>query len=136
MNDAALARVHGIEAEGLVARFDAFGRGDGRQAQLFDAEHAVIVGIEGDAGVIFRRNAQGFLSELFESEQDLCFIREQSVDVFAGKLDTDIGIFEFRVRCFVVDEFVGDLQPGERQDVVQERAYAVAVLRNVIFQAH
>jgi hypothetical protein len=49
---AALAAVHRIEAEGRARVLDLFGGGTGADAQLFDAQSTVVVGIEGNARMI------------------------------------------------------------------------------------
>ena len=52
MDDAPLAAVHRVEAERQLAVLHFFRRGERAQPQFFDAQQAVIVGVEGDARMV------------------------------------------------------------------------------------
>lgn len=97
MDDATLTAVHRREAKRLATGLHAFGRYLRRHAQFFDAEGAVVVGIESDARVIVRVHAQGFLRDVFEGEQKLGAVAQDEIDVIALKLDDDVGGFKFRI---------------------------------------
>src|SRR6476659_10064449 len=69
MDDTALAAVHGIEAEWLAGTFYFIRGGHGAHAQFFDAQQAIVVGVERNPRMVFRRHPQRFHGEVFESQQ-------------------------------------------------------------------
>ena len=71
----------GIEAEGSPVRFTLLGGGHGAEPQFFDAQQAVIVGIEGNARVVFGRHAQHFHGDVLQREQQFGAVGEQQIHV-------------------------------------------------------
>ena len=105
---AALATVHRIKAEGLARILYLFGDGSGAQAKLFDAQRAVIVGVEGNARMIVGMQAQHLLRDELESEEQLGAIAEEQIDVFAGEFYRDVRTF--KVGVGVVAGFDGEVE--------------------------
>ena len=98
MNHAALAAVHGIELEILSRAVDFLGRRQRAQAQFLDAQHAVIVGIEGKLAVVLRRNRQRLHRDVLERQQQFGAIGQQQVYIVAREPDNQFRIFDFGVR--------------------------------------
>ena len=83
MNGAALAAVHRVEAERLTGMFHLFRGGVGAHPQFSDAEHAVIIRIEGETRMVFRRHAERFHGDVFEREQKFRAVHQEQVDIAA-----------------------------------------------------
>jgi hypothetical protein len=75
VDHASLTAVHRVEAEGLARVFNFLGGGGSTQAKLRDAQHAVVVRVEGEARVILGRHPKSFHGDLFEGQQELGFVR-------------------------------------------------------------
>jgi hypothetical protein len=120
VDDAALAAVHRIKAEGLTRRFHFIGRDLRGHAELFDAQRAIVVGIEGDARMIVGVHAQGFLRDVFESEEKLGAIAENQVDVVAVELDDEVGSFEVGVGLVARFQFESEVESRVGNDLPEE----------------
>src|SRR5271169_1290286 len=94
---AALAAVHRVEPERSARVLDFFGGGVGADPQLFDAERAVIVRVEGYARMIVGVESQNLLRNQFERKEKLRAIGEKQLCITAGELDDDVRIFEIRM---------------------------------------
>ena len=97
MDDAALAAVHRIKAEGLTRRLHLIGRDLRRHAKLFDTQRAIVVSIERDTRMIVGMHAQRFLRYVFEGEEKLSAIAQNQIDIVAMELDDQVGSFKVRV---------------------------------------
>lgn len=97
VNHAALTAVHRVKSERLARMLHFFGGSGGAQAQLGDAQHAVIVRVEREARMIFGRHAQRFHGDLFQRQQKLGLVREQQIDIGAAELHHNLGILDLRV---------------------------------------
>ena len=73
----------GLKWNGTPVRFTFSAAGHRAQAQLFDAQQAVIVGVEGNPRMVFRRHPQHFHGDVFQRQQQLGAIGKQQVDVAA-----------------------------------------------------
>ena len=76
VDDAALAAVHRIEAEGLPRALDLLGHGRGAHAQFLDTQQPVVVGIERNARVILGGHAQRLHSHMLQCQQQFGAVRE------------------------------------------------------------
>jgi len=83
MDDAALAAAHGVEEERCVGALHLLGGGKGAHAQLFHAQKPVIIGVEGNQRMIFRRHMQGFHGYVLQGKQKLSTVFEQQLDIGA-----------------------------------------------------
>lgn len=133
VDDAALAAVHGREAEGLAGGFDAFGCDLRGHAKFFDAEGAVIVGVEGNPRMIVGVHAERFLGNVFEGEEKLGAIAEDEVDVFAVEFDDEIGSFKLGIGLVAGFEGEGKIETGVGDDSPQKFLNARAGFVNRIF---
>jgi hypothetical protein len=97
MDHATLAAIHGIESKRFAAMLHLFGGGVRAEAQLGDAKHAVIVGVEGKARMIFGRDPKGLHRDVLQREEKLGFVAEQKIDVGSGKFDHDFRVLNFRI---------------------------------------
>ena len=92
MNDAALARWHGIELEGLAGLADAL-RGDaGGKFQFLEAGVAVTGAIEAHAVVQAGIEAEPTMGDVFEREEKLGVVLKEEVLVGAVEDDGDSGL--------------------------------------------
>jgi hypothetical protein len=80
------ATVHRVEPERLAGAFHALGCLLSAGAQLFDAQHPVVVGVEDDAVMVLAGQMERFLGEMFEREQYFGLVRKQVADILAGEL--------------------------------------------------
>lgn len=87
MKDAALARGHGCEGEGLAGVADALDSGFGCHAELLVAKHFKVVGVEGDAVVLFVLEAEDLRGDVLDGEKEFSVACEKQGDVAAGELD-------------------------------------------------
>lgn len=118
MNDAAFTAAHRAEEERLATLLDLVASGLGGEAEFFDAEQAIVIGVEHDQGMVFVRQAQHFHGEVFESEQQFCFVQQQHVGFGATEADDDIGVFDLGVSRGAFDKFVVDIDVnGIQKDV-------------------
>ena len=92
VDDAALARGHGIEAEGLAGAFDAFGGDFGGHAEFFEAEGAVAAAIDVNFFVEGGLEAQGAESEMLDGFEDFGVSFEQDFFVAAVEVGDDFGV--------------------------------------------
>jgi hypothetical protein len=98
VNHSALAAVHGIEPERSARAFDFF-RSRGRaQPQLFDAQQAIVIGVERNARVIFGRQPQRFHSHMLERQQQLGAVAEQQIHIAPAEFHHHLGSLEVVLR--------------------------------------
>jgi hypothetical protein len=97
---AALAGVHGREAEGLSSVVYCV---DGVVCSVLQGAGTgglVAVGIEGDAVVIFGFEAEDLGSDVFESAKEFAFAGEKEVGIGPFAFDVDVAAFEaVRIDC-------------------------------------
>jgi hypothetical protein len=94
MEHAALARVHGLKAEGLTGVFDFVDGGVGGILESAGAGSLVAVGIEGNAIVIFGLEAKDLGGDVLEGAEELAVAREQEIAVRSLALDVDVAAFK------------------------------------------
>ncbi len=126
MNHAALAAVHGIEAKGLAGALDFFGGGGGAEAEFFDAQQTVIVGIEQDARVILGGHAQHLHGQVLELEQEFGAVAEQEIDVGAAELHHHIGGFKVVCGGVAIGDDVVQIESRFLQQGIEESINAGA----------
>src|SRR5450755_2711682 len=92
VDDAALARGHGIEAEGVAGAFDAFGGDFGGHAEFFYAEGAVAAAIDVNFFVEGGLEAEGAESEMLDGFEDFGVSFEEDFLVAAVEVGDDFGV--------------------------------------------
>ncbi len=102
------------------------GGGDGAQPQLLDAQQAVIVGVEGNARVVFGRHAQHFHGDVFQRQQQFGAIGKQQIHVRAAELHHDVRRLEIVVRRRGILNLVVQLEAAVLQGGVQKAVDAGA----------
>ena len=142
VHDPALPAGHRIEAEGHAGAPDLFGRRGGAQAQLFDAQHAIVVGVEAQPRMVLRGHAQHLHGEVLERQQQLGAVGQQQIHVRAGELDHDFGVLELGVGVLRVDDLelhteAGTLEkrPEKRIDFRPRRFGRVLPIAHWLFPA-
>jgi hypothetical protein len=90
MQHAALAGVHGLEAEGFAGVLDLVDGGVGGSAEGAGAGCLEAVGVEGDAIVVFGLQAQHLGGDMFEGAEELAIAAQQDFGVGALALDVDV----------------------------------------------
>lgn len=91
MDDAALAGVHGREAEGLTGAGD-FGDGlPGGGGELLVSAEFVAGGVEADAVVLFGGEAEELGGEVLEGVEEFGLTVKEEGDVRAGEVDLEDG---------------------------------------------
>ncbi len=126
VDDAALAAVHGVETEMLAGTLHPVGGGHRAEPQLFDAQQAVIVGIEGNARMVFARHAEHFHGDVFQRQQQFRAIVEQQVHVRTAELHGHVRRLEIVVRRRGVLNLVAQLDPAVLQGGIQKAVDAEA----------
>ena len=91
---AALAGVHGLEAERLAGVFDLVDGSVGGIADGAGAGCLVAIGVEGDAVVILGLEAQHFGGDVFEGAEQFSIVAEEEIAVRALALDIDVATLE------------------------------------------
>src|SRR5262245_47834503 len=86
VNDAAFARVHGIEFERLARGLHAFGGGARHHFQFFDAKRAVPRDIEKNLVLKWRLETKGAMGEMFDGLEKFGATFEQEIFVAAGQV--------------------------------------------------
>jgi hypothetical protein len=110
MKHAALAGVHGREAEGLAGFFDVIDGGGSGLVQSTRTGGFEAVGVEGDAIVVVGLEAQHLGGEVFEGAKELTIAGQKKLGVGALALDVDVATLEaVGIRC-----------PGTGSDAVFE----------------
>jgi hypothetical protein len=94
MQHAALARVHGLEAEGLAGVLDFLYSSVSRGAKGAGTGGLEAVGVEGDAVVIVGLEAEHLGGKMFEGAEELAVVVKQQFGVGALALDIDVAAFE------------------------------------------
>src|SRR5262249_27422447 len=120
MNDSTLAAVHRAEMERDLRFLHALGCRQGAHPQLFDAQDAVIVGVEADARMLVWRHPQRFHGQLLQREQQLGFVGEKQIDVAAAKTDQQIRVLEIGMRRLAFTDRVIEVKTGKTEYVIQE----------------
>jgi hypothetical protein len=93
MNDAALARRHGIEAVRRAGAANFLSGNAGSGAKFLNAQRAMILAIETNLLVLARRQTQHFQAEELEGAQELSATIKQEGRIGAGEVDKDFGFF-------------------------------------------
>ena len=91
---AALAGVHGLEAEGLAGVLDLIDSVVGGVAEGAGAGGFEAVGVEGDAVVVLGLEAKNFGGEVLEGAEDFAIVRQKEVCVRALAFDVDVAALE------------------------------------------
>ena len=102
------------------------GGGHRAEPQLFDAQQAVIVGVEGNARMVFARHAQHFHGHVLQREQQFGAIGEQQVHVGAAELHLHVRRLEIVVRRRGILNLIGQLDAAVLQGGVQKPVDAEA----------
>ncbi len=134
VDDAALAAVHGVEAEGLGGALHLLGGGGGAEAEFGDAQHAEIVRVEGEARMIVVGNAERFHGDVLQSEEQLGLVGEEQFDVGAFEFDDDLGVLDLRIAGIAGFDLILDVEVGVVEDHVEELFYARAYRINGVFR--
>ncbi len=134
VDNAAFAAVHGVEAEGLGGTLYFFRGNSGAHAELRDAQHAEVIGIEGEPRMIVIRDPERLHREMLESEQDFSFIDQEEVDVGPFELHDNLGIFNLGVGGIALFDLVFDVEVGVVQDRIEELFYAWAYRIDCVFR--
>jgi hypothetical protein len=92
VDDAALARGHGIEAKGLLGGLDAFGGDTGSHAKLLKAQCAIAAAIEVNLFVVDRLESQSAKGEMLESFEELGAMLEEKFFIAAVEVGDDFGV--------------------------------------------
>jgi len=92
MNDAAFARRHGIELEGLAGLADALRGHAGGKFQFLEARVAVTGAIEAHMIMQTRIEAEPAMGDMFEREKEFGVVLKENVLVWAAEADGDFGI--------------------------------------------
>jgi hypothetical protein len=136
MDNAALAAGHGAEEKRLAGLLH-FGAGSlGRQAELFDAEEAIVVRVENDEGVVFMRQPEHFHGEVLQGKEEFGFVFEEAIGFLAAELYNDVGVFDFGVGRSAFVEFIIDVDVDAVEEVVEKVADFVFVLIDGVFTSH
>jgi hypothetical protein len=98
VKDPALAAGHRAEVERRMRLLDTFRGRERAQAQLFDAQHSIVIRVEAEQGVILPRHPEHFHGDLFESEQQFRLVRQQEIQIRAGEFDPNIGVLKIGMR--------------------------------------
>ena len=133
MDDAPLAAVHGAEVERDARFLDALGRRQRAHPQFFNAQDAVIVGVETNAGMFLRRRADRFHRQLLQRQQQFCFIGQQQFDIRPGEADHQVGIFKIRVRRLALRNREIEIEVRQIKNRVEKILNARTRLRQRIF---
>src|SRR5262249_33231345 len=91
MNDAALARVHGVEPERLPRGLHAFSSGASHHLQFFNTQGAVAGAIEKKLFLKGRLEAKRAMSKMLDGMEKLRAALEQQVFIAAGEVSKDFG---------------------------------------------
>ena len=100
MDDAALAGGHGGEGVGLAGGANLLDGGLGEELQLAVAKDFEVVGVEGDAIVVFGFEAKDLSGDVLDGEEELSVAREEERGVGAGELDGELGCCRDQVWQF------------------------------------
>jgi hypothetical protein len=84
------------------------GSGQRAHPQLFHTQQTVVIRIERDQRVIFRRQPKCFHRQMFQRQQQLSPVFQQKLYIRAGKVDCDFRIFHLRVRVRRNAQFIGE----------------------------
>ena len=133
VNDAAFAAIHRVEAEGFGRALDLLGGNSRAQAKFGDAEHAEVVGIEGDEGMIVIRDAQSLHRDVLKGKQHFGLIGEEDLDIGPFELDHNLWIFDLGIGRIARFDFVLDIKVGVVEDHVEKLFDARADGINGIF---
>ena len=120
MNNAPLAAVHRVEVKWPARLLYFFGRGDRAQAQFFNPQHPVIVGIEAQSRMMLGRHAERFHGEKLHRQHQFSFIRQQQIHVRARELHQQVRIFQIRMQMLALENFVFDIEIQMVEYHVQE----------------
>jgi len=134
---AALAGVHGREAEGLAGVFDLVDGVVGSVLESAGAGGLEAVGVEGDAVVIFGFEAENLGGEVFEGTEEFAVTGEEEIGVGTFALNVDVAAFETvgiagsGTCCDAVLE--ANTTRGGQQP--HERGYRFCCLRKIFHEA-
>jgi len=103
MDDASVARGHGIEREGLARFANALGGHARRELQFFEARGAVIAAIETHGVMLRRFEAKPAMRKILEGEQKFAIAGEKNVLIFAAKPNDDVGLLAGSRPIFASD---------------------------------
>jgi hypothetical protein len=92
MDNAALARIHGIELERLPRSLDTFGGGAGHHLQFFNAKGAVASAVEKNFVLPRRLEAKSAMGKMFDGLKEFCASFQQKIFVAAGEFGKDFRV--------------------------------------------
>ena len=115
----AFPAVHRIKAERRPCTFYILSGSGGADTQFRNADGAVFVGIERDAGMVVRVEPQYFLGYQLQREQKFRAVREQKIDIGTGEFDDEVRAF---LGIAAVTGFNGEgkLKARIRNDLAEE----------------
>jgi len=90
VDQASLAGGHGGEGVGLAGGADLLDGGFGEEFELTVAEDFEVVGVEGDAVVVLRLEAEDFSGDVLDGEEEFAVPGEEKWGVRAGEFDSDV----------------------------------------------
>ena len=90
------------------------------EAKLFDAQQAVIVGVEAQARMMVGRQAQGLHGQEFQRQQHFRLVAQHKIHVGTGELDHQVRILEIGMRMHTLQDLVGHVEVHVVQNRVQE----------------
>ena len=100
VKNAPLAAVHGAEVEWGARFLDAFRCGLRAHTQFLNPQHAMVVGVEAQEGMLLGSHSQSFGRQLLDGQKQFRFIRQQQVHILAAETDQDVWILEVRMHGF------------------------------------
>jgi hypothetical protein len=136
VDDTAFTAAHGREKEGLAGLLDAIASGLGRKAQFFDAEQAIVEGVEDDQRMVFMRQAQHFHREVFEGQQQFSLVLEQEVGFGTTEANDNVRVFDFGIGGIAFHELVVDVDVDGIEKYVEKVPDLVFVLFDWVFTGH
>ncbi len=126
VDDAALAAVHRVEAEGFGSALDLLSGNARAHPKLGDAQHAEIIGVERQPGMVVIRNAQRLHGEVLERQEKLGLVRQQKLHIGPFELHHHLGIFDLGVGRIAFFDLILDVEVGVVQNHIEELFYAWA----------
>ena len=120
VNNAPLPAVHRAEVERLMRFLHAFGGSLRAHAQFLNAQQAMVIRIEADAGVLFRGHSQSFHGELFQGQKKLGFIAQQEVHIGTTEANHQIRILKIGMKVLAFAHFEIQIEPSEPEGILQE----------------
>jgi len=115
MDDSPFATGHGVKLERPAGPLDLFGGGQGAEAEFFNPQRTIVVGVETKPAVVFGRHAEHLHGEVLEGEQQFRPVGKQQFYIRTGEAHHNLRVLEVRVRVFRCGYLVLQPQAGTGQ---------------------